>query len=139
MFGGSAATWYGKQKQLMTLFIIIFGALVCMAGIVILFNPEIVFGFLRKNADRVSLHILAVAVRLVLGAALVYQSGVSRYPVAIEIIGWLSIVAAVLFAVMGRVRFRRLMAWALSQVKYLGRVGGLLALAFGAFLVHAFV
>lgn len=128
-----------KQEQHMILLIIIFGALICVAGIVILFDPEIVFGFLRKNADRISLQVLAVVVRLVLGAALVYQSDVSRYPVAIEIIGWLSIVAAVFFAVIGRVRFRRLMAWALSRAKYLGRVGGLLALAFGTFLIHAFV
>lgn len=39
----------------MTLVIIIFGLLTCMAGIVILFDPEIVFGFLRKNADKIAL------------------------------------------------------------------------------------
>jgi hypothetical protein len=31
------------------------------------------------------------------------------------------------------------MAWALSFVNPLGRAGGLLAAAFGAFLIHAFV
>jgi len=36
----------------MTLFIIIFGTLTCLAGIAILVNQEIVFGFLRKNSDR---------------------------------------------------------------------------------------
>ena len=123
----------------MTLFIIIFGTLTCLAGIVILVNPEIVFGFLRKNSDKIELQILAVAIRLVLGAFLIYQSGASKYPFVIEIIGCLSIVAAVFFAVIGRNNFSKLMAWALSLVKTLGRVGGLIASAFGAFLIHAFV
>ena len=123
----------------MTLFIIIFGTLTCLAGIVIIVNPEIVFGFLRKYSDNIELHISAVAIRLVLGALLIYQSGASKYPLVIEIIGWLSIVAAVFLAVIGRNKFSRLMAWALSHVKTLGRVGGIIASAFGAFLIHAFV
>jgi len=123
----------------MTVFIIIFGTLTCLAGIVIFVNPEIVFGFLRKHSDKIELQILAIAIRLVLGAFLIYQSGTSKYPFVIEIIGWLSIVAAVFFAVIGRNNFSRLMAWALSQVKTLGRVGGVFASAFGAFLIHAFV
>ena len=123
----------------MTLFIIVFGALTCLAGIVILINPEIAFGLLRKNSDKIELHVLAVAIRLVLGAFLIYQSGASKYPFVIEIIGWLSIAAAVFFAVMGRNNFIKLMAWALSQVKSLGRFGGVFASAFGAFLVYAFV
>jgi len=123
----------------MTVFIIIFGTLTCLGGIVIFVNPEIVFGFLRKHSDKIELQILAIAIRLVLGAFLIYQSGTSKYPFVIEIIGWLSIVAAVFFAVIGRNNFSRLMAWALSQVKTLGRVGGVFASAFGAFLIHAFV
>ena len=123
----------------MTIFIIVFGALTCLAGIVILINPEIVFGLLRKNSGKIELHVLAEAIRLVLGAFLIYQSGASKYPFVIEIIGWLSIAAAVFFAVMGRNNFIKLMAWALSQVKSLGRFGGVFASAFGAFLVYAFV
>jgi len=123
----------------MTVLIIIFGALTLMAGIVIVINPEIIFGFLRKNLDKLELHILAVAVRLVLGVLLIYQSNLSKFPVAIEILGWLSIVAAVFIAVMGRRNFHRLVSWALSFVKPFGRVGGVLAAAFGAFLIYAFI
>lgn len=123
----------------MTLFIIIFGTLTCLAGIVILVNPEIVFGFLRKHSDRIELQILAVAIRLVPGVFLIYQSGASKYPFVIEIIGWLSIVAAVFFTVIGRNNYSRLVTWALSQVKILGRVSGVITTAFGAFLIHAFV
>jgi len=123
----------------MTLLIILFGALTLFAGIVIVFNPEIIFGFLRNNLDKLSLHILAVVVRLVLGALLIYQSGISKFPIAIEIIGWLSIVAAISLAVIGSRNFKRLMSWALSLSKSFGRVGGIVAVVFGAFLIYAFV
>jgi hypothetical protein len=123
----------------MTLLIIIFGALTLLAGIVIVINPEAIFGFLRNNLDKLVLHVLAVAVRLVIGILLIYQSNVSKFPFVIEIIGWLSIVAAIFLAVMGRRNFNRLMSWALSLSKPFGRVGGILAVAFGAFLIYAFV
>jgi hypothetical protein len=123
----------------MTVVIIIFGALTLMAGIVILINPEVIFGFLRNNLDKLEVHILAVVVRLVLGVLLIYQSSISKFPFVIEIIGWLSLVAAIVLAVMGRRNFNRLMSWALSFAKPIGRVGGVLAAAFGAFLIYAFV
>ena len=123
----------------MTILTIVFGALTLLAGTVIIFNPDIIFGFLKKNAGTLELHILAVAVRLVLGVLFIHKSGVSRYPLVIEIIGWLSIVAALSFAVIGRSTFKRLITWALSLDKPFGRVGGAIAMCFGAFLIHAFV
>jgi len=123
----------------MTVLIIIFGALTLLAGIVIVINPEVTFGFLGKSLDKPVLHILAVVVRLVLGVLLIYQSGISKFPFVIELIGWLSIIAAIFLAVMGRSNFKRLMSWALSLVKPIGRVGGVLAVAFGTFLIYAFV
>ncbi len=123
----------------MTLLIIIFGALTLLTGIVIVINPEVIFGFLRNNLDKLVLHILAVVVRIVLGALLICQSNISKFPFVIEVIGWLSIVAAIFLAVMGHRNFNRLMSWALSLSKSFGRVGGILAVAFGAFLIYAFV
>ena len=123
----------------MTVVIIIFGALTLLAGIVIIINPEVIFGFLRNNLDKLVLHILAVVIRLVIGALLIYQSNISKFPFVIEVIGWLSIVAAIIIAVLGRRNFNRLMSWALSLSKPFGRVGGVFAAAFGAFLIYAFV
>ncbi len=123
----------------MTVLIIIFGALTLLAGIVIIINPEVIFGFLRSNLEKLVLYILAVVIRRVIGALLIYQSNISKFPFVIEIIGWLSIVAAIIIAVLGRRNFNRLMSWALSLSKPFGRVGGVLAVAFGAFLIYAFV
>jgi uncharacterized BrkB/YihY/UPF0761 family membrane protein len=123
----------------MTILIIIFGALTLVAGIIIVINPEHIFGLLSKHTEKLELQILAVAVRLVLGALLIYQSDVSKYPFVIEVLGWLSIIAAIFFAVIGRNNFKRIISWALSLAKPLGRVGGSIAAAFGAFLIYVFV
>ena len=123
----------------MTLLIILFGALTLLAGVVIAINPDVIFGYLRNNMDRLGLHILAVVVRLILGALLIAQSNSSKFPIAIEIIGWLSVVAALSLAVMGRRNFNRLMSWALSVARPFSRAGGIIAMAFGAFLIYAFI
>ena len=123
----------------MTLMIILFGALTLLAGIIIIINPEIIFGYLRENLDKLSLHILAVTVRLVIGILLISQASVSTFPLTIEILGWLSIAAATIFSLIGRRNFKRLMSWALSLLKPFGRIGGIFAAAFGAFLIYAFV
>ena len=123
----------------MTELIIVFGALVFLAGVVIVIKPEIVFGYLGGNIDKPLLQILAVVVRLAIGALLILQADQSRYPLVIEVLGWLSVVAAGSLLVMGRKNFLRLMAWAMGLVKPFGRLGGVLAMAFGGFLVHAFV
>jgi hypothetical protein len=123
----------------MSMLIIVFAALTLLAGITIMIDPEIIFATLRDNLDKLSLHIMAVVLRLIIGVLLIDQSGISRYPFVIEIIGWLSIAAALTFAVIGRGNFIRLMSWALSLARPFGRFGGAVAAAFGAFLIYAFV
>ena len=123
----------------MVILIIIFGALTLLAGLIIIINPDIIFGLLSKNSEKLQMQILAILVRLVLGVLLIYQSGVSKYPLVIEIIGWLSIVAAFIFTVIGRNNFKRLISWALSLEKPFCRVGGFVAVCFGTFLLYAFV
>ena len=51
------------DSRVMILLIIISGALTLLAGIVIIINPEAIFGFLRSNLDKPFLHILAVVVK----------------------------------------------------------------------------
>jgi hypothetical protein len=123
----------------MTSIIIIFGIMVFLAGVIIVVNPETIFGVLRNNLEKVSLQVLAVGIRVVIGILLIQYAGESKYPAIIEILGWLSIVAAVTFSVIGRRHFVNLMSWAFSLLKPYGRIGGLFAMAFGGFLVHAFV
>ena len=123
----------------MIILIILFGLLTLIAGVIIAINPDIIFGYLRDNLDRPWLQLVAIIVRLVLGILLIQTAGLSRFPVIIEILGWLSIAAAITFALIGRQRFLKLMLWAFSLLKPYGRIGGLFAIAFGGFLVYAYI
>ncbi len=123
----------------MTVLIIIFGALTLLGGIIIIINPDNIFGLFTKYTEKLWLQILAILVRLLLGALFIYQSDVSIFPLVIEIIGWLSIVSAIFFTVIGRNNFNRIISWALSLAKPVHRVGGVIAVCFGAFLIYAFV
>ena len=119
--------------------IILFGAATLAAGIIIVINPETVFGLLRRNSDSFGMHILAVVVRIIIGVALILYASESKYPTAILILGWISLGAAFVFGIMGRSNFRRLMSWALGLAPSFGRIGGFIAILFGGFLIHAVV
>jgi hypothetical protein len=66
-------------------------------------------------------------------------SSESKYPTAILILGWISIIAASVLGIMGRTKFKRLMSWALSLIPSFGRIGGFIAILFGGFLIHAVI
>ena len=108
--------------------IIVFGIATLVAGIVIVINPELVFGPIRRNTKALSLHILAVVVRMILGALLIIYASDSKYPMVIQILGWLSVVAAVTLGLIGRRKFINLMSWALNLTNTFGRVSGLVAI-----------
>ena len=123
----------------MSVLIIIFGALMLLAGITIIINPDSIFGLIKNNIEKLMLQITAIVVRLVLGALFIYYSGISKYPLAIEILGWLFIFAAVILTVIGRNNFMRVISWLLPLTKPLGRVAGVFAVCFGAFVIYAFI
>lgn len=123
----------------MTISIIIFGSLILVAGVLLLRSPEIVFGFIRDNIENTAIHVVAVVVRLIFGILLITQSSLSRFPLGIEVLGWVFVVAGFSLAVIGRNRFRKLVSWVLRNLKPFGRLAGVIAIAFGGFLVYAFV
>jgi hypothetical protein len=123
----------------MNYIVMLFGAATIVAGIIIVIYPESIFGLVRRKLDSLGLHILAVVVRIIIGVALIMCAAESKYPTAILILGWISIVAASVLGIMGRSNFKRLMSWALSVAPSFGRIGGLLAILFGGFLIYAVV
>lgn len=123
----------------MTILIILSGALMVLAGVSLIVKPELIFNLLRDKADEPWLHVSAVVVRLILGLLLIYQAGVSKFPLAIHIIGWIAVVAAIILSVIGRNNFKRLIAWAFSLARPFPYIGGALGMGFGLFLVYAFI
>lgn len=122
----------------MTILILVFAALIVLAGVIIIVNPAIVPGPLKTYSERVELHIAAVVVRLFFGTLLIYLADASRFPVAIRVLGWITVIAAVVFAVIGRQRFIRLLNMSISMLQSYARLIGFIALALGGFVVYAF-
>ena len=119
--------------------VILFAAATIIAGLIIMIRPESIFGLLRRKSESLSLHILAVVVRVIIGVALIICAPESKFPAAISILGWVSIIAASILGIVGRNNFKRLMSWALGLTPSLGRIGGLVAILFGGFLLYAVV
>lgn len=119
--------------------IILFSTTTIVVGIIIVINPEPIFGLLSMKSKSLCLHILAVFLRIMLGIALVIYAPESKYPTAILILGYISIIAGAFLAEMGRTNFWRLMLWAHNFSHSFGRIVGFLAILFGGFLFHAVV
>jgi hypothetical protein len=121
----------------MSYLVMLFGAATLAAGVVMVISPETIFNLIQKHSRSLGMHVLAVVVRLILGAALILCAADSKYPTVILILGWITVAAAIVMGIMGRRHFIRLIAWALGIPSVFRRFGGLLAVFFGCFLVYA--
>lgn len=117
--------------------VLLFGALMIVAGILLFFDESIVLGFIDSNQDSSWLYFFAIVVRLILGAALFKTASISRFPVAFKIIGGIAIAAAATFLLIGHDRFRHIMSTLVPYFENWGGWTGLVALAFGVFLIYA--
>ncbi len=81
--------------------------------------------------------LFAVIIRVVLGAILLSEAANLKFPLAMKIIGAISILAAVILLLVGQERMDRFIDWWLKQSDKLLRVSSVLAIAFGAFFIYA--
>lgn len=123
----------------MILLILLFGGLMTIAGLLLMMRPALVIGLMESHGDRVWLYATAVGARVLLGLVLIQQAVHSKFPLLIEVFGWISLAAAMFLAALGRRRFERFMRWIIAKVKPFAGVGGLFAVVFGVFLVYAFL
>ena len=122
----------------MILVAITIGILIFTVGAAIIVNPAYFSHFLHKYQNWPTLRVFAVIVRLLVGILLVSAADLSRFPLVIKSIGWISIVAAASLMLMGPQNFQRLMTWALKAENPYMRVGGVVGVALGVFIVYAF-
>lgn len=123
----------------MRVFIVIFGALIALMGLVVMLRPGVVLTYADRHAGKPVLHTLAVVIRLILGAALLLYADQSSFPITLKVIGWVSIAAACMLLVIGRDGLRRLIHRAVRFAMPYGRLAGTAALLFGVFIVYAVV
>lgn len=119
--------------------IILFGALIVIAGIAMLIKPDFIFDYLKRESDNFKLHIFAIAIRLLLGFLLIYFAELSEYPIAMEALGWFTIIAAVALILIGHNNFRDLIEWAVTFLRPYRYIAGVLAIFLGGFLMYAFL
>ena len=121
----------------MNYFIEGFGILMILAGIALLLHPEPYFRLLGQYSASLVTHLLVIVVRLVFGAALVAYAAQSKFPVALEILGWIAFVAALILMMIGRQRFIALINWAARTAPRYHRLSGAIAIVFGGFICYA--
>ena len=101
------------------------------------FVPEKLRTWVSSTMDKYWGIYVAVIVRLVLGSALIVVAPASRFPVVFQVLGLLTIVAAIVVALMGRERIRRFLAWFSERFSApVIRLWLLFGIAFAGFLVY---
>ena len=122
----------------MTLIVTVLGVLFVVLGLVGLVQPDR-FRSLFAGMGSQLRFILAIAIRVVMGALLWWLADDLRHPQVMRIITAIAIFAAVGILIMGRGRLDKLVEWWLSLSDGLLRLSALFAGAFGAYLVYVAV
>ena len=123
----------------MKLFVKLFGGFILLAGISLLINPEIIIGWIEDNMESTSLYISAIVMRLILGILFIGAARESKYPGVIKFFGYLFIIAAILFIFIGQENFQHFITSLIPDIKPFAPVSGILCIAFGGFLIYAFL
>lgn len=123
----------------MEIVFVIFGILMTLISATMIVRPSAIKATLRNSHESVSVHVLAVVVRFIVGALLIYFGDLSKFPSVMHVIGWIAVAAATVLMLMGRRRFVQLMDWATNLSDPYVRFAGCFAAVFGIFLVYAFI
>ena len=116
--------------------VLFFGVFMIVAGIILFIDDNIVLGYIESNMESSWLYFFAIVMRLILGAALLKTAKMSRHPLAFMVIGGIALAAALIFLVIGHEQFQQMMATLVPYFEDTGKWSGLVALAFGAFLIY---
>ena len=123
----------------MRIFIIGFGLfIIAIAGAMAL-RPKRFGDTLLRHVGTTWMQVLAAAVRIVGGIVLVLYAGQSRFPLTLQIVGWIAIVAGVIVALMPAAKFTQLINWAFERFSRYTQVAALFAVLFGVFLIYAVI
>jgi hypothetical protein len=118
----------------MTGIVALLGLLMVLLGLVGVVQPAR-FRAMFTTMDSQTRFILAIVIRLSMGALLWWLADELRHPHVMRILAVIAVVAAVGVLVMGRNRLDKLIDWWLSRSDGLLRVSALFAAAFGGYLV----
>lgn len=119
--------------------IVALGGLVALAGFVMAVRPAPLLEYMQRHGDDPPVYAFAVIVRLLIGASLIVYASQSAFPLTLSILGWLSLAAGIGILAIGRRRLRRLIDRVIRLARPYARLAGVVAIAFGGFLIYAVV
>lgn len=112
------------------------GLLIAAFGVLGMADPSIALGLGQQVRSTNALYLVA-AVRVLMGAVLVWAAPGSRMPRTLLVIGVLMMLGGLATPIFGVERIQELLAWFSSQGALFMRAAAGLALALGAFIVFA--
>jgi amino acid permease len=115
--------------------IVLFGVLICLAGLTILILPEKFKNIMNRWTGQPRF-LFAVIIRVLFGALLLSEAANLKFPLAMKIIGAISILAAVVLLLIGQERMDRFIDWWMRMSDRLLRFWSIFAFVFGAFLIY---
>lgn len=119
----------------MKILITLFGVLICLAGLAILIFPVQFRNAMNKWTGQPRF-LFAVIIRVLFGALLLSEAANLKFPLAMKIIGAISILAAVVLLLIGQQRMDRFIDWWMRMSDNLLRFWSIFAFVFGAFLIY---
>ena len=125
------------MTEISQIVVLALGAIICTLSLWGFIAPEKLWKMINGVMEKDWAIHIAVIMRLLLGAALIIAAPQSRFPVAMEVLGWIAIVAAIAILFMGRDRMKKFIAWFQRMTNTMVRVWLVFGIAFGAFLVYA--
>ncbi len=123
----------------MVLIVIAFFIVLMITSGILIVDPSKIFDFIKKNSDSLGFQVFAVAIRLVMGGALLIVTAESRFPALVFFVGMLAIAAALFMAVIGRANFKQLIARQTEMKETTARVGGVATILFSGFIVYSLI
>ena len=114
--------------------IAVFGVLLVLVSAVGILAPGMLLRTVDRVMDRRAGMVVAVAVRVVLGVALLLAASASRWPRVFQVLGWLTLAAAVVIPLLGRDRVSSVVDWMRGVHPILVQVWLVFGVLFGGML-----
>jgi len=108
-----------------------------LGSVTLIVKPVYILGIFAKYGETTGLHVFAIIIRIILGIALIMAAADSKYPIVLQISGWLTLIVVLVLSAIGRERFKSVIKWSLSMKPGFQRLMGFLGILFGFFLFHA--
>ena len=119
----------------MKIFIALVGMLICIAGLLVLMSRQ-KFKNAMNSFTGQPRFLFAVIARIIIGAVLLLEAPNLKFTLATQIIGGISVLAAIALLLMGQQRMDRMIDWFMGLSNEVFRLVSVIAIVFGAFLVY---